>query len=137
MFTLSNEKDHKIMINHLLGEKACSPQVVQVMDQLRREWFLPNGTLMQNLRPNAIGHNQTMSAPFIVASMTELLELSGGEKVLEIGSGCGYQTAVLIGMGADVYSVEYIPELAEFGRKNLTNIALCSNIKCGDGYFGW
>ena len=125
------------MINHLLEAKACSPKVVQVMDKLRRQWFLPIGTVIENLRPISIGHNQTMSAPFIVASMTELLELSGDENVLEIGSGCGYQTAVLLGMGVDVYSIEYIPELADFGRKNLEKLGLSPNMKCADGYFGW
>jgi protein-L-isoaspartate(D-aspartate) O-methyltransferase len=107
------------------------------MDKLRRDWFLPAGRDVEHLRPVSIGYGQTMSAPFIVASMTGLLELEGGEKVLEIGSGCGYQTAVLMGLGTDVYSVEYVPELAEFGRINLEKIGLKPKMRSGDGYFGW
>lgn len=130
---------NKELVAYLIQERACDVKIVDVIGKLDRSIFLPeeNINFEKSLKPIPIGFGQTMSAPFIVASMTELLELSGGEKVLEIGSGCGYQTAVLIGMGADVYSIEYISELADFGRYNLNKMGLKVNIRCGDGYFGW
>ena len=130
---------NKELVSYLINEKACDVKIVDVIAKLDRSIFLPveNVQFEKSIKPIPIGFGQTMSAPFIVASMTELLELSGGEKVLEIGSGCGYQTAVLIGMGADVYSMEYISELADFGRSNLEKIGLKVNLRCGDGYFGW
>jgi protein-L-isoaspartate(D-aspartate) O-methyltransferase len=130
---------NKELVSYLINEKACDVKIVDIIGKLDRSIFLPeqNVQFEKSIKPIPIGFGQTMSAPFIVASMTELLELSGGEKVLEIGSGCGYQTAVLIGMGADVYSMEYISELADFGRSNLEKIGLKVNLRCGDGYFGW
>lgn len=130
---------NKELVSYLINEKACDVKIVDVIGKLDRSIFLPeqNVQFEKSIKPIPIGFGQTMSAPFIVASMTELLELSGGEKVLEIGSGCGYQTAVLIGMGTDVYSIEYISELADFGRSNLEKIGLKVNLRCGDGYFGW
>jgi len=127
------------LYDFLVNEKNCEEKVVRSICELNRRHFLPENqqNLIHTYKPIPIGFGQTMSAPFIVASMTELLELSGGEKVLEIGSGCGYQTAVLIGMGTDVYSIEYISELADFGRSNLEKIGLKVNLRCGDGYFGW
>ena len=130
---------NKELVAYLIQERACDVKIVDVIGKLDRSIFLPeeNVHFEKSIKPIPIGFGQTMSAPFIVASMTELLELSGGEKVLEIGSGCGYQTAVLIGMGADVYSIEYISELADFGRSNLEKMGLKVNLRCGDGYFGW
>jgi protein-L-isoaspartate(D-aspartate) O-methyltransferase len=132
-------KKNKALVAYLINERACDVKIVDVIGKLDRSIFLPDEYVQfeKSIKPIPIGFGQTMSAPFIVASMTELLELSGGEKVLEIGSGCGYQTAVLIGMGADVYSMEYISELADFGRSNLEKIGLKVNLRCGDGYFGW
>jgi len=130
---------NKELVAYLINERACDDKIVDVIGKLDRSIFLPeeNVQFEKSIKPIPIGFGQTMSAPFIVASMTELLELSGGEKVLEIGSGCGYQTAVLLGMGADVYSIEYISELADFGKSNLEKLGLRANIRCGDGYFGW
>lgn len=130
---------NKALVAYLINERACDVKIVDVIGKLDRSIFLPDEYVQfeKSIKPIPIGFGQTMSAPFIVASMTELLQLSGGEKVLEIGSGCGYQTAVLIGMGADVYAIEYIPELADFGRSNLEQLGLKANLRCGDGYFGW
>ncbi|MCE2711746.1 MAG: protein-L-isoaspartate(D-aspartate) O-methyltransferase [Cryomorphaceae bacterium] len=130
---------NKELVDYLKTERACNIKIVDIMGQLDRSNFLPeeNVHLEKYLKPIPIGFGQTMSAPFIVASMTDLLELSGGEKVLEIGSGCGYQTAVLMRLGAEVFSVEYVSELVDFGKANLQKIGLNPNIRCGDGYFGW
>jgi protein-L-isoaspartate(D-aspartate) O-methyltransferase len=87
--------------------------------------------------PLPIGYNQTISQPYIVALMTELCELQRKETVLEIGSGSGYQSAVLSRLCSHVYSIERIPELAEMARKNLASTG-CTNVTVftGDGYKG-
>ncbi|MCX8082506.1 MAG: protein-L-isoaspartate(D-aspartate) O-methyltransferase [bacterium] len=87
--------------------------------------------------PLSIGKGQTISQPYIVALMTEALDLSGGEKVLEIGTGSGYQSAILAEMGCEVYSVERIPELAERARKIFIELGYNVKIKIGDGTLGW
>jgi protein-L-isoaspartate(D-aspartate) O-methyltransferase len=87
--------------------------------------------------PLPIGCHQTISQPYIVAYMTETLGLKGGEKVLEIGTGSGYQTAILACLAQTVYSVERIPELAERARKNLRALYINNaNVTVGDGTIG-
>lgn len=89
-------------------------------------------------RPLAIGHGQTISQPYIVAVMTDLLDLAPQDRVLEIGTGCGYQAAVLAAVGGQIYSVEVIPTLAEAARQRLARLG-CSNVhvRVDDGYTGW
>jgi len=87
--------------------------------------------------PLPIGEGQTISQPYIVALMTELLQLKGGEKVLEIGTGSGYQAAILSEIGCDVYSVERIPSLATRAGKILQQLGYIVKIKIGDGTLGW
>jgi len=88
--------------------------------------------------PVGIGWSQTISQPYIVAFMTEQLRLEGGEKVLEIGTGSGYQAAILAEIGVKVFSIEIIPELAEFARSNLSAQGYDEvETRCGDGYQGW
>ena len=87
--------------------------------------------------PLPIGEGQTISQPYIVALMTELLQLKGGEKVLEIGTGSGYQSAILSEIGCDVYSVERIPSLATRAGKILQQLGYIVKIKIGDGTLGW
>lgn len=116
------------------------PLVLKAMLEVKRHLFVPAHLLSQayNDYPLPIGQGQTISQPYIVALMTELLELKGGERVLEIGTGSGYQTAVLSRIASQVYSVEIVPELAiraeeklkEFGYSNI-------RVKSGDGNIGW
>jgi protein-L-isoaspartate(D-aspartate) O-methyltransferase len=88
--------------------------------------------------PLPIGEGQTISQPYIVALMTELLGLKGGEKVLEIGTGSGYQAAILAEIAKEVYSVEIICPLAERAESTLKELDYMNvTIKCGDGYQGW
>jgi len=87
--------------------------------------------------PLPIGEGQTISQPYMVALMTELLQLKGGEKVLEIGTGSGYQSAILSEIGCDVYSVERIPSLATRAGKILQQLGYIVKIKIGDGTLGW
>ena len=89
-------------------------------------------------RPLPIGHNQTISQPYIVAAMTEAAEISPQDKVLEIGTGSGYQTAILAELAKEVYTIEIIPSLAEKARHLLKKLGYTNiNSKIGDGYAGW
>ncbi|MCJ7497208.1 MAG: protein-L-isoaspartate(D-aspartate) O-methyltransferase [candidate division Zixibacteria bacterium] len=114
--------------------------VLKAMREVPRHLFVPK-TFREEAyadEPLPIGENQTISQPYIVALMTELLELKGGEKILEIGTGSGYQAAILAEIAKEVYSIEIVCTLAEraestlkeSGYKNIT-------IKCADGYQGW
>jgi protein-L-isoaspartate(D-aspartate) O-methyltransferase len=88
--------------------------------------------------PLPIGHGQTISQPYVVAYMTEALELEGGEKVLEIGTGSGYQAAILGELARDVYTIEIVPELAESARQTLGELGYSNvHVRAGDGYRGW
>jgi protein-L-isoaspartate(D-aspartate) O-methyltransferase len=88
--------------------------------------------------PLPIGFGQTISQPYIVAWMTQELGIAAGSRVLEVGTGCGYQTAVLSALGADVYSVEVVPELADIARTTLTRLGYPHiHLRLGSGYDGW
>lgn len=115
-------------------------QVLEVMSQVPREEFVPSYLSSKaNIdAPLPIGEGQTISQPFIVAFMTQEARVHPGSKVLEIGTGSGYQAAVLSGMGAEVYSVEIVPELSRQASKRL--VAFCEKpvlLKVGDGSKGW
>ena len=115
-------------------------RVLEVMRKVPRHLFVDPDSMSDAYEDNAmpIQCNQTISQPYIVGLMTELLELDTASKVLEIGTGCGYQTAVLAEMVEAVYTVEIVPELAasasrrfeEFGYRNI-------NKRHGNGYYGW
>lgn len=87
--------------------------------------------------PLPIGEGQTISQPYIVALMTELLELEPGERVLEVGTGCGYQTAVLAAMGCEVFSIERIGILAAAAAERLARLGYRVHTRTGDGFAGW
>lgn len=115
-------------------------RVLNAMRKVPRHLFLDEALRAQAYEdyPSPIGEKQTISQPYIVALMTELLQLEGKEKVLEIGTGSGYQTAILAELAEQVYSIERIPALAKRARKLLdelkyTNIV----ITIGDGTLGW
>jgi protein-L-isoaspartate(D-aspartate) O-methyltransferase len=85
-----------------------------------------------------IGADQTISQPYMVAYMSELLQLSGDEKVLEIGTGSGYQAAVLARLAAEVYTIEIIPELSDRAQRVLDELGVANvHLKVGDGFYGW
>lgn len=123
------------------GRGISDPEVLRVMRTVPRHVFVPEEyrRLAYGDHPLPIGYGQTISQPFIVAQMTELLELEPGDRVLEIGTGSGYQAAVLAELGnMDVYSIEIIPELAEQAANNLKEAGYSGlHLKQGDGYFGW
>lgn len=87
--------------------------------------------------PLPIGHHQTISQPYIVALMTESLQLQAGERVLELGTGSGYQAAVLAAMGMEVYTVERVPELYSTAQEQLQALGYAVQCRLADGHAGW
>ncbi|MDE0177239.1 MAG: protein-L-isoaspartate(D-aspartate) O-methyltransferase, partial [Gammaproteobacteria bacterium] len=97
-----------------------------------------NRSLAYANHPLPIGHGQTISQPFIVAIMTEVLNVEPHHKVLEIGTGSGYQAAVLSHLAAEVYTIEIVPELAETATKRLRRLGYDNvYVRTGDGWYGW
>jgi protein-L-isoaspartate(D-aspartate) O-methyltransferase len=89
-------------------------------------------------RPLPIGFGQTISQPFVVAYMTERLALGGGERVLEVGTGSGYQAAILAHLAAEVFTIEVVPELSERARRVFRDLGLANvRLRVGDGALGW
>lgn len=120
--------------------RALSPRVLAGLGAVPRHRFV----LPQDLadayrnRPLPIGYGQTISQPFIVALMTDLLDLDPDDRVLEIGTGCGYQTAVLAHLAREVFTIEICAPLAERADRTFVELGL-SNVRTrlGDGYLGW
>jgi protein-L-isoaspartate(D-aspartate) O-methyltransferase len=124
----------------VVGWGITDPEVIAAMGAVPRHLFVPTEYLAQAYEnhPLPIGLGQTISQPYIVALMTEALELESGEKVLEIGTGSGYQAAVLAEMGVEVYSVEILLPLAESAAERLGQAGYDEvHTRAGDGYFGW
>ncbi len=116
------------------------PRVLAAMEKVPRHEFVPpaHAAAAYENRPLPIGHGQTISQPFIVALMTDLLQVKETDKVLEIGTGSGYQAAVLSVLVGNVYSIEIIPELGEAAAKVLQRLGYTNvTTKIGDGYQGW
>ncbi|MDJ0499066.1 MAG: protein-L-isoaspartate(D-aspartate) O-methyltransferase [Acidimicrobiia bacterium] len=113
--------------------------VLQAMNDVPRHRFVPARLIAEaeGDYPLPIGYGQTISQPYIVATMSQALEVGPGDTVLEIGTGSGYQAAVLAAMGCKVYSVEIIPELAEQAAAVLDELGYDVTIMIGDGYHGW
>jgi len=119
---------------------VTDPAVIEAMGVVARHRFVPQDYLDQAYEnhPLPIGYGQTISQPYIVALMTETLGLESGRKVLEIGTGSGYQAAVLAEVGADVYSIEIIVPLAEAAAERLAQLGYDDiQLRVGDGYYGW
>ncbi|MCJ7458149.1 MAG: protein-L-isoaspartate(D-aspartate) O-methyltransferase [candidate division Zixibacteria bacterium] len=116
------------------------PLVLKAMRKVPRHLFVPKSYQEEAYadEPLPIGEGQTISQPYIVALMTELLGLKGEEKVLEIGTGSGYQAAILAEIAKEVYSIEIICLLAEKAESTLKELEYKNiTVKCGDGYQGW
>ena len=115
-------------------------RVLAAMREVPRERFVADEwrAVAYADRPLPIGHGQTISQPYIVAVMSELLEAEPGERVLEVGTGCGYQAAVLAAMGLEVYTIEIVEALAAEARENLAAAGYGEvQVRAGDGYAGW
>lgn len=128
------------LMSSMTGRQSLSPRVHAAIEHVPRDAFVPPAwrDMAWHNRPLPIGHGQTISQPFIVAIMTEMLDLEAGDRVLEIGTGCGYQTAVLSELSAHVYTVERIPDLTEAARRTLTGLGHGNiDYRTGDGHLGW
>jgi protein-L-isoaspartate(D-aspartate) O-methyltransferase len=128
------------MIRQIQAHGFSNPTVLDAMRQIWRHQFVPEpyrGSDNYANSPCDIGHGQTISQPYIVAHMLGLLDLEPGEKVLEIGAGSGYQAAVLAQLGADVYSIDVVPDLAEHAAIALAAAGLDVHVSCRDGHDGW
>lgn len=123
-----------------LCDKPLSPRVLDAMSSVPREAFMPPSQRPYAYvnAPASIGYGQTISQPFIVALMTDLLDLKAEDVVLEIGTGSGYQAAVLSGLVARVYSVEVVEPLADSARECLRRLHYDNvHVRTGDGSEGW
>jgi protein-L-isoaspartate(D-aspartate) O-methyltransferase len=123
-----------------LDRDSLSARVIDRLASVPRHEFVPASQRVYAYenRPLPIGHGQTISQPYIVAIMTDLLEPEADDRVLEIGTGSGYQAAVLAGLVKQVYSIEIIPALAGQARKTLDRLGYTNiETRTGDGYFGW
>ncbi len=130
-----------MIAQQLLARGIDDSRVLEAMATVPRHLFVDSPLRRRAYQDSAlpIGEGQTISQPYMVARMTQLLALCGHEKVLEIGTGCGYQTAVLSHLCRRVYSIERIPSLHEKARRNLRHARCAANVmlKCGDGLLGW
>lgn len=124
---------------HLIGRGITDRRVLEAMRALPREDFVAPALVRDAYgdHPLPIGEDQTISQPYVVAFMTQALEVEPGHRVLEVGTGSGYQAAVLAQMGAEVYSIEVKPSLAACAAATLAACGLVVHQRVGDGRFGW
>ena len=137
--TMDYKEARSSLIEHLRRE-ISDEQVLSVMERVPRHLFVPDNNLSLAYKdmPLPIGEGQTISQPFIVALMTQALELTGSEKVLEIGTGCGYQAAILAELAQQVISVERYPKLAEQARITLDQLGYTNiEIHLAQKTLGW
>jgi protein-L-isoaspartate(D-aspartate) O-methyltransferase len=122
------------------ARQITDPQVLAAMAQVPRHEFVPTPERAKAYsdQPLRIGHQQTISQPYMVALMTALAGLDGDDRVLEVGTGSGYHAAVLSRVAGEVYSIEIVPELAEQARATLARLGYDNvHVRQGDGYQGW
>lgn len=130
----------KMVETQIKARGVKDPRVLSALLKVERHRFVPEKYMDSAYfdQPLPIGEGQTISQPYIVALMTELLELRGNEKVLEIGTGSGYQAAVLAELVKEVYTIEIIESLASTATKRLSGLGYRNvKVKTGDGYLGW
>lgn len=130
----------KMVETQIKARGVKDPRVLSALLKVERHLFVPKEfhSSAYSDQPLPIGEGQTISQPYIVALMTELLELKGDEKVLEIGTGSGYQAAILAELAKEVYSIEIVESLATSAKKLLQELGYQNiQVKVGDGYLGW
>jgi len=134
------EKRERMVKTQIEARGVRDKLVLDAMRKVPRHLFVPENLIDQAYSdgPLPIGEGQTISQPYIVALMTELLGLKGGEKILEIGTGSGYQAAILAEIAKEVYTIEIICSLAELSEERLKEMGYENiTIRCADGYQGW
>lgn len=134
-----SERDHMVK-SQLLTRGISDGAVIRAMREVPRHEFVPaeDAAEAYDDHPLSVGYGQTISQPYIVAYMTEALRLNGDERVLEIGTGSGYQATVLAKLGVKVFSIEIVEELAQRARRTFDRLGMPHIIsRAGDGYQGW
>ena len=129
----------RMVEDQLRGRDIVDERVLEAMERVPRELFVPTGERHRAYADAAlpIGHGQTISQPYMVARIAEVLDLNGDEKVLDVGTGSGYQAAVLAELGGEVHTIERIPELAGQARENLATAGYDNvHVHLGDGSVG-
>ena len=142
----ASEAEHEGRRHAMVREVAAmhgaplDPQVADALRRVPRHRFVPDGQVEQAYqnRPLPIGYGQTISQPYIVALMTELLRLRKEDRVLEVGTGSGYQAAVLAVLAGKVYTIEIVQPLAAEAKERLGRLGYANvEVRAGDGYAGW
>lgn len=126
--------------SHYINKQVLNRQVMKAMGTVPRHNFVPEDIqhLAYRNRPLPIGHGQTISQPYIVALMTDLVQAKKTDKVLEIGTGSAYQAAILSDLVKEVFTIEIIKPLGEQARKKLQDLGYDNiTVRIGDGYYGW
>ncbi|HEX5042769.1 MAG TPA: protein-L-isoaspartate(D-aspartate) O-methyltransferase [Candidatus Polarisedimenticolaceae bacterium] len=134
------EARRRMVDQQIVARGVTDPRVLDAMRKVPRHELVPRDVRSQAYAdwPLPIGEGQTISQPYIVAFMTEQLRLKGGERVLEVGTGSGYQAAVLAELAAEVYTIEIVPALAKRAATDLARLGYHNVfVREGDGYRGW
>ena len=129
-----------MVAEQIVSRGVSDTKVLAAMRKVERELFVPPGLRQAAYadEPLPIGHGQTISQPFIVAYMTEAAQLKSGDRVLEIGTGSGYQAAILAEIAREVYTIEIVEPLARESRDRLASLGYRNiEVRYGDGYKGW
>jgi protein-L-isoaspartate(D-aspartate) O-methyltransferase len=137
---MTSQRTRERLVQRLRDKGIADPRVLEVMRNLPRHLFVDEALSSRAYEDTAlpIGFGQTISQPYVVARMTEAILEVAPKKVLEIGTGCGYQTAVLASLIEEVYTIERVGGLYEKARRNIHNLKLHNiRIRHGDGYQGW
>lgn len=136
---LKFKQRRKNLVETLRKKGISNERVLEAFEKVPRHVFVDTALQDRAYKDTAlpIGMDQTISQPYTVARQTELLEVFPGEKVLEIGTGSGYQASILCELGAEVYSVERHKKLYEKARKHLEELGYSVQLKLGDGTLGW
>jgi protein-L-isoaspartate(D-aspartate) O-methyltransferase len=134
------EKRLAMVRDQIEREGISDSRVLSAMREVPRHLFVPPEyrPMAYESRPLPIGEGQTISQPYVVAFMTEILRLKPGDRVLEVGTGSGYQAAIAAKLAGEVYTVEIFPSLAGRARGNLESLGFRNiSVRQGDGYYGW
>ena len=136
-----HKERRETMVKQQIEKRGIKDQsVLRAMRNVKRHEFVPSSLVdnAYNDRPLPIGYGQTISQPYIVAYMTDIIDPKADFKVLEIGTGSGYQAAVLAAIVREVYTIEIVPQLSKPASERLKNLGYKNaQVKTGDGYFGW
>lgn len=132
----------RMVETQIVDRGVSDPHVLRAMREVPRHEFIPDSQVRDLAyldRPLPIGHDQTISQPYIVAAMTELARVEPGDRVLEVGTGSGYQAAILAAIGAEVYSIEIVEWLGTWAAEALERTGYDDRVttRIGDGYAGW